>query len=161
MIPASKLERLKKSFYAKFSQGEPSACWIWFGANDEGRAKLSLGQKFGVSKWAARISFFLHNGHLKEDLEVCHTCDNGMCVNPNHLFLGTHQDNMTDMKSKGRAKSLKGVENKNAKLKCEEVLSIRHSDLSTSMLAAKFGVHKNTIWNIRSGRTHSTTLGVI
>lgn len=161
MIPASKLERLKKSFYAKFLQAEANARWPWQAANENGRAKLSLGQKLGVSKWAARIAFFLHHGYLEKGLEVCHTCDNGMCVNPNHLFLGTHQDNMTDMKVKGRARSLKGVENKNAKLTREAVISISRSPLSVAALAAKFGVHKNTVYNIRSGRTHLTTLGAI
>lgn len=80
--------------------GHPKCCWEWTGARvDDRYGNFVFHWK---SMLAHRISWIISNGDLPDDIYVCHTCDNGLCVNPDHLFLGTQKDNMDDMYSKGR-----------------------------------------------------------
>ena len=82
-------------------------CWFWIGAkNSNGRPS------FAYTDWktekkhynAARYSYELHNKvKVPKDKLVCHSCDNMLCVNPKHLFLGTQKDNVIDMWNKGRS----------------------------------------------------------
>ena len=91
-------------------------------------------------------------------LVVRHTCDNRKCVNPEHLVLGTHQDNMDDMRLRGRA--AKGLHNGVGKLSPEQVQYIHTnykrgcSVFGTVALGRKFGVHNSTIGRALLGITH-------
>ena len=85
---------------------ESDGCWIWTG----GRNKRGYGQLtvFGRTQGAHRISYQIHKGKIPSRLFVCHNCpsgDNPLCQNPDHLWLGTHQDNMRDRNQKGRQAS--------------------------------------------------------
>lgn len=90
------------SLLARFEQKyipEPnSGCWLWIGAvRSYGKTSLRPTIEDGGTRNAARVSWKLHRGAIPEGLHVLHKCDVTLCVNPDHLFLGTHLDNMADM----------------------------------------------------------------
>lgn len=88
-------------FWAKVGPRPAGECWLWHSA----RHRSGHGQ-FGVGPvdriYAHRFSWELHNGPVPEGLCVLHRCDVPACVNPDHLWLGTREDNMHDMWAKGR-----------------------------------------------------------
>lgn len=80
-------------------------CWEWIGGKAKnGYGVFYSGERPGMSVKAHRFSWRLNFGSLPNELDVCHKCDNPGCVRPDHLFLGTHSDNMHDMASKGRTR---------------------------------------------------------
>lgn len=79
-----------------------SDCWIWQGNTQS--SGYGCIKAFGVMVSCHRLSYELYNGKIPDGMEVMHSCDNPLCINPDHLSLGTHKDNMRDMIKKGRAK---------------------------------------------------------
>lgn len=90
-------------FWPKVDKLGPDDCWIWNGS-EHGRGYGGFSYQ-GRSVPAQRIAWMLEYGDPPRHLFVCHRCDVPKCVNPAHLFLGTHQDNMDDMAAKGRGRS--------------------------------------------------------
>lgn len=102
----------EERFWEKVNKRSDNECWEWLGAKTLVRKAYYGHMRFeGKERKAHRISWTIAFGSIPDGLFVLHKCDNSICVNPNHLFLGTHEDNMRDMVEKGR--SLKGDKHPN------------------------------------------------
>jgi hypothetical protein len=99
------------------------SCWIWTGYKD-GKGYGRIGYNGKVEK-PHRVSWMIANGEIPEGMFVCHHCDNPSCVNPEHLFLGTNNDNQRDMYNKGRGNKSHGEQHYRAKLTIEVADLIR------------------------------------
>lgn len=127
-----------------------SGCWEW-------QARISpfgYGQfttSSGESWQAHRLSYTLYKGKIPTGLCVCHTCDNRKCVNPDHLWVGTRNDNIQDMYQKGRGKKATSEKNGGAKIGWQEVNEIRRlypEVKSHRKLATSFGISRRQISRI-------------
>ena len=133
----------------------PEKCWEWRGgkwSNNSGYGRVKIGPKY---RSAHRLAYALASGAFPSDLCVCHRCDNRICVNPSHLFLGTHQDNHNDMDAKGRRRPASGERCALSKLSEVDVRFMRANQgaLSVREMAEMFRVTSSCIGAILSGKT--------
>ncbi len=147
-------------YWKKVVQGNPGECWGWSGsASTAGYGKLSCGRKNEGEIHIHRFSWIIHFGDIPDGLFVLHKCDNPICSNPDHLFLGTAKDNSDDMSSKQR--NVTGEDHHNAKLTDDDVRMIRKLYIpkvrgtrrGMRSLAKMFKVDKDTIRAIIAGET--------
>ena len=129
-----------------------TGCWEWIGTKRNGYGRTMTGsRKDGTRKSisAHRLSYQLFKGDIPPGHEICHKCDNPCCINPDHLFAGTRQDNVDDRERKGRNVVMFGQSNGRAKLTEDDVRAARNERVtngtSYQALANKYGVAKQTI----------------
>lgn len=128
-----------------------SGCWEWKGTLSEGRGVVTIG---GRRDYAYRVAFEVWSGPIPEGLFVCHDCDNPRCINPAHLFAGTHDDNVADMVSKDR--SIHGTRNHYAVLEPDAVTQIRKllsAGITQDAISRQFNVARTTVSAISTGRS--------
>jgi hypothetical protein len=150
-------------FWEKVKITTPDECWLWQSGTDrDGYGQFNLD---GITRKAHHIAYILTHGEIPEGVCICHNCptgDNPACCNPAHLWLGTQQENMADMKQKGR--SAKGIKNGAVKLTAAKVVAIRRQygkalgkgqrrpgQVTQAQLATKYGVSQHHISRIVRG----------
>jgi DNA-binding XRE family transcriptional regulator len=141
---------LAERFWRKVEKHD--GCWRWTGR------PMTVGYGYimdddGSDTYAHRVSWRLHYGSIPDGMCVLHRCDNRICVNPAHLFLGTRADNMADKTAKGRTPH--GENHWNSKLSSADVREIvkrlEAGETQTS-IARDYGVYRQAIGSIATGR---------
>ena len=136
-----------------------TSCWEWIASlNTNGYGQFRIN---GTTEQAHRAAWMIFRGPIPKDhsaygtVNVLHRCDNPLCVNPDHLFLGDQTDNGNDAISNGRwgKRGMTGEKHGRALLTEAQVKLIRSSENSAETLAAKLKVSKSTILHVRKRRT--------
>ncbi len=154
----SKVKRIAARFWSKVNKDGPipphcpelGPCWLWTAAVLKGIGYGAFNLN-GQVKGAHQVSLWLSNGQGEFSTEYSlHRCDNRLCVNPTHLFHGSQADNIRDAVQKGRMP--KGEAIHCSKLTEANVLEIFHSREHQETTAARFGIIRQTVSDIRRGR---------
>ncbi len=139
----------KERFEKYFSKSE--GCWEWTGGTTRGGYGVLMGPDGRMGR-ANRLAYELYKEAIPDGLLVLHVCDNPACVNPDHLFLGTHKENTRDMLEKGRGGhhklKFKGTSNPNSKLSSRDIWEIQYLStvgIKQKDLANMYNVHRTTI----------------
>jgi hypothetical protein len=145
-------------FHEKYTRAGQDECWRWTAcAVPSGSGQMTGMVHFarnGGGYPASRIAYAIHHGVDPGAFQVCHTCDNRLCVNPDHLFLGTARDNMRDMIDKGRDRQnpARGEQTNRSKVTADDVREIRRAwsarEATQGELAAKYGIGPGQVHNI-------------
>ena len=149
---------LVERFWSKVDKRGPEECWPWTNKpNGNGYGVFSMGG--GRYCHASRYSMTLHLGRVLEPDEMaCHHCDNRICVNPSHLFVGSQKDNMMDAARKGRTHRWSGARggegNPRSKLTADQVAEIRQlrGKVRQIDLSRTYGVSRSHICGIQTGK---------
>lgn len=154
-----------KRFWDKVQKTD--TCWNWIGSKRHGYGVIKIEGK-NIS--THRLSYEMHIGPIPFGVNVCHSCDNPSCVNPNHLFLGTQSDNMIDAMEKGRIvvpegiRFVSGHSAVNASLHSnEEINLIRNAIIAKEnktlkQLSTELGVKYQLLRDINCGRVYNTNV---
>lgn len=145
-INKKKLNKRIKEFWSKVNATDnDDECWEWEGGTHPVSGYGLYRIKFLLkSPLTHRVSWTLSNGEIPKEMWVLHDCDNPICVNPNHLYLGNAKNNADDRESRGRGNKFKLSEDDIAHIK-------NRKDSSLEELSNTFGVTKATIYKIQSG----------
>ena len=146
-----------KNIYSRFlakikvNKFNDDCCWFWIGAS-KGNGYGSFVYK-GKAEQAHRVSYklFIQNV-IPNNCDICHTCDNRMCVNPDHLFVGTRKDNMVDMKSKGRGSG--GSRKHLLESQIQEIKQRLISGHSIRQIALSMDINYHTILSIKNNKSY-------
>jgi hypothetical protein len=132
-----------------------SGCWLWLGsAKPNGYGQFMAATRLLV--YAHRFSWEAHHGPIAKGKQVCHRCDVRSCVNPSHLFLGTHDENMDDMVAKAR--HAHGERGGRASFTNTQAAEIRRrvlaGEISRGRLARELGVSRTSVGRVVLAQTY-------
>lgn len=148
---------LADRFWAKVQRGAPDDCWLWQGAtNRTGHGLIKPHRGATTTTTAHRVSWVLHNGPIPGRLYVLHDCDTPPCVNPTHLHLGTHRDNMREAGERGLLSTSERGKHRRKDVDLDTVHRMRAEGASQQVIAGALGVNQSTISDILRGQHWST-----
>lgn len=153
-MPKKQPPKPQNGFWNKVIVRGDNDCWTWTGKTRRGYGRVYLpgGKYVPATKVAWEI---MYRRPFPKGMIACHSCDNPICVNPRHIFAGTHLDNTRDCINKGRRAPQDGMHNGNSKLTADEVRKIRQLYASgkfpIKQIASFFCVGKSQVHNIVSG----------
>lgn len=146
---------IRSRFWSKVDERGPDSCWPWTGSlTTQGYGQLKIKGKLWM---AHRVAWRLLRGKIPKGQCVCHRCDNPPCVNPDHLFLGTHKDNSQDMAAKGRARQGRKFSDAQVRLIRKLYSSGHHTQAE---LAERFGTNQPHISSITRGESYAKAPGL-
>lgn len=128
-------------------------CWNWTRGKRKGYGAINYMGRV----WAAhRVAYELTKGAVPPGLSVCHRCDNPACINPEHLFVGSHGQNMQDMVTKGRDSHppMPGERNPNAQLTAAAVIALLRdyvAGVPRKTLSARYGLRESSLSSYTDG----------
>lgn len=118
-----------------------NACWIWKGAvSSRGYGNFRL---YGKQTRSHRASYLLFKGEIPNNQIILHSCDNPLCVNPDHLNAGTYKQNMDDREQRKRWTALNGEKSHAAKLSntdIKEIILMRKNKVPAKKIAQQFNI---------------------
>jgi hypothetical protein len=142
-------------FARKIEYDPNGGCWLWSGAHHArtGYGSFQEGGHGSAGVGAHCYSYRLHKGPIPAGLEILHSCDVRLCVNPDHLSVGTHLQNMQDMHAKRRAtRKPRPAKAPRRKLSDDAIRQIRaQREVTAREMADRFGITTRTVWQVRSG----------
>lgn len=115
-------------------------CWLWPAAKSVRYGNITWKRK---QRHLHDLVWFLFYGEKSKDLNICHVCDEGLCCNPTHLFLGTQSVNLIDASKKGRM---------NAKVQEKDIVAIRSDPRPLKLIADDYGMTISGISKIKTRR---------
>jgi hypothetical protein len=140
-------------FWAKVDKSHESGCWLWIASlTTSGYGQFKVVASDPPVR-AHRYAYELVVGPVPDGMVVCHSCDVPRCVNPSHLWVGTHGDNMRDMSTKGRAPQGE-TQLRRAVLTEDQVLGViqmLRSGATHRKIAARYGINSSTVTRINTG----------
>ncbi len=155
-VPIQTISPDEQRFWSKVDICGPDDCWNWtagiFDAPGCGYGAISIN---GYTHKAHRVSWSLNNGPIPDGMCVCHKCDNRKCVNPKHLFLGTHLDNALDKYRKNRQRIVYGDNHPGIKITVAqraEILALLNAGTPQRLVAIKYGVSQSLISLVKNGK---------
>lgn len=149
------------TFWAQVAPADERGCMLWTGPQWGGHE----GDRYGQHKdgrwtyYAHRFVYSVRVGPIPVNGRVMHTCDTRLCCNPDHLVLGTQQDNVDDMMAKGRGHKASGEAHGMRKLTVEQVRAIFDDKRTQKAIAADYGVGLTCVSNIKTGFTWGHVTG--
>lgn len=156
MLQTRKLSPRALALWLKSQTAEsPSGCWEWT-AGKHGVGYGSISRTLGGGGYAHRAMYQSVIGPIPDGMYVLHDCDNRLCINPEHLFPGTHLDNIKDMHAKNRQRggSMPNEKNPSCKFSDEtirQIRGVRATGLSLSKIVRQFGISETHLLKVLKG----------